>query len=232
VKGAEIDKKVREQIAIRLGKSERTVRELLNYLEACGYVSSDQKKPKTYTLLYNVEDIEAKIIGVSAISKTADLLMEKMRREAQNWLKTGLENLPPQEREESGGECPKSLSAPNWASLTEKIGEDWKFGKPPIFQGENVSANQFSPTSSVKGIPTHEASLSPLFPPPRISNPLLTSFQGSFVERSKKDWRSEKSPIPRGLLQCEHCAQQGRSTFFASKHDLDLHVKAVHKYGC
>jgi energy-coupling factor transporter ATP-binding protein EcfA2 len=232
VKGAEIDKKVREQIAIRLGKSERTVRELLNYLEACGYASSDQKKPKTYTLLYNVEDIEAKIIGVSAISKTADLLMEKMRKEAQNWLKTGLENLPPREREESEGECPKSLSAPNWASLTEKIGEDWRCDESPIFQGENVSASDVSPTSSVKDIPTHEASLSPPSTQLGISNLLLSTSQGSFGERSKKDWRSEKSPIPRGLLQCEHCAQQGRSTFFASKHDLDLHVKAVHKHGC
>jgi len=232
VKGAEIDKKVREQIAIRLGKSERTVRELLNYLEACGYASSDQKKPKTYTLLYNVEDIEAKIIGVSAISKTADLLMEKMRKEAQNWLKTGLENLPPRERGESGGECPKSLSAPNWASLTEKIGEYWRCDESPIFQGENVSASDVSPTSAKEGIPTHEASLSPPSTQLGISNLLLSTSQGSFIERSKKDWRSEKSPIPRGLLQCEHCAQQGRSTFFASKHDLDLHVKAVHKHGC
>jgi energy-coupling factor transporter ATP-binding protein EcfA2 len=234
VKGAEIDKKVREQIAVRLGKSERTVRELLNYLEACGYVSSDQKKPKTYTLLYNVEDVEAKIIGVSAISKTADLLMEKMRREAQNWLKTGLENLPPQEREKSRSECgPKQLEGkitPIQASLTEKIGEDWRCDESPIFQGKNVSASDVSPTSSVKGIPTHKALLSPSSAQLGISNPLLTSFQGSFIERSKKDWRSEKSPIPRGLLQCEHCAQQGRSTFFASKHDLDLHVKAVHKH--
>jgi hypothetical protein len=198
-------------------------------------VSSDQKKPKTYTLLYNVEDIEAKIIGVSAISKTADLLMEKMRREAQNWLKTGLENLPPQERKKSKKCGPKQLEGkitPIQASLGERIGENWRCDESPIFQGENVSASDVSPTSSVKGIPTHEALLSPSSTQLGISNLLLSTSQGSFGERSKKDWRSEKSPIPRGLLQCELCAQQGRSTFFASKHDLDLHVKAVHKHGC
>jgi energy-coupling factor transporter ATP-binding protein EcfA2 len=236
VKGAEIDKKVREQIAIRLGKSERTVRELLNYLEACGYASSDQKKPKTYTLLYNVEDIEAKIIGVSAISKTADLLMEKMEKEAQNWLKTGLENLPPQGIEKGRSECgPKQLEGkitPIQASLGERIGENWRFNESPIFQGKDVSASDVSPTSAKEGSPTHEPLLSPSSAQLGISNPFLSTSQGSFIERSEKDRRSEKSPIPRGLLQCEHCAQQGRSTFFASKHDLDLHVKTVHKHGC
>jgi len=194
VKGAEIDKKVREQIAIRLGKSERTVRELLNYLEACGYLSSDQKKPKTYTLLYNVEDIEAKILGVSAISKTADILMEKMRKEAQNWLKKGLENLPLREREKSG-EC-----------------------EPKLLEGK-------------ESIPTHEALLSYSSTPARISNPFLGTSQGSFAERSSKDWRFEKSPTPRGLLQCEYCAQQGKPMFFATQHDLESHVKAKHHVG-
>jgi len=155
-----------------------------------------------------------------------------MRREAQNWLKTGLENLPPREREESGGECPESLSAPNWASLTEKIKEDWRCDESPIFQGENVSASDVSPTSTKEGIPTHKALLSPSSAQLGISNPFLSTSQGSFGERNEKDWRSEKSPIPRGLLQCEHCVQQGRSTLFASKHDLDLHVKMVHKHGC
>jgi len=34
--------------------------------------------------------------------------------------------------------------------------------------------------------------------------------------------------LPKGLIQCEHCARQGKPLFFASKHDLDLHVKAFH----
>ena len=233
VKGAEIDKKVREQIAIRLGKSERTVRELLNYLEACGYLSSDQKKPKTYTLLYNVEDVEAKILGVSAISKTADILMEKMRKEAQNWLKKGLENLLLREREKSG-ECePKLLegNAPIQSSSEEKIGEDQRFEEPPIFQGENVSTSNFLPTSIKESIPTHEALLSYSSTLARISNPFLSTSQGSFAERSSKDWRFEKSPIRRGLLQCEYCAQQGKPMFFATQHDLESHVKATHHVG-
>jgi len=38
----------------------------------------------------------------------------------------------------------------------------------------------------------------------------------------------DNSDLPKGLIQCEHCAKQGKPLFFASKHDLDLHVKAFH----
>jgi hypothetical protein len=38
----------------------------------------------------------------------------------------------------------------------------------------------------------------------------------------------DNSGLPKGLIQCEHCAMQGKPLFFASKHDLDLHVKAFH----
>lgn len=92
VKGAEITKTIRERIAVKIGKSEKTIRAYLNQLESSGgYVSSDQKKPKTHTLLYDVEEIEKKISGILAKTQSADILMEEMRKEAQEWIKIRLE---------------------------------------------------------------------------------------------------------------------------------------------
>jgi predicted transcriptional regulator len=39
---------------------------------------------------------------------------------------------------------------------------------------------------------------------------------------------SPNSEFPQGLIPCELCAKQGKPMFFASKHDLDLHIKAFH----
>jgi hypothetical protein len=89
-KGTTIDKPIREKIAIKIGKSEKTVRDFFNHLEANGYVSSDQKKPKTYTLLYDIEEIEQKLSGILAKIKSADKLMAEMLKEAQEWRKQGL----------------------------------------------------------------------------------------------------------------------------------------------
>lgn len=95
IKGSEIDRKVREQIATRIGKSERTIRRFFDSLENSGYVSCDQKKPKTYTLLYDVEEIEAKLKGILDICHLSNSLMDKMAKEAQEWLKTTLDNQAP-----------------------------------------------------------------------------------------------------------------------------------------
>ncbi|MBT0159095.1 hypothetical protein G4O51_03835 [Candidatus Bathyarchaeota archaeon A05DMB-2] len=91
VKGSEITKKIREKIAVKIGKSERTIRAFFSQLEASGYVSSDQKKPKTYTLLYDVEEIERKTSGILDKIKSADNLIAEMVKEAQEWRKHGLE---------------------------------------------------------------------------------------------------------------------------------------------
>jgi hypothetical protein len=90
-KGTEITKRVRDQIAVKIGKSEKTVRSFLAQLTASGYVSDDGKKPKTFTLLYDVDELEKKTAGLLEKTKSADVLMEEMRKEAQEWVKTRLE---------------------------------------------------------------------------------------------------------------------------------------------
>jgi len=85
-KGSDIDKNIRETIAVKLGKSEETIRLYLNRLEKNGFLSSDEKKPKTYTLLYPLETLEQELCETSLISKDSDDFRIKMEKEAQNWL--------------------------------------------------------------------------------------------------------------------------------------------------
>jgi hypothetical protein len=70
---------------------ERTIRSYLSALENSGYLSGDNKKPKTFTLLYDVSEIQKKLIGTLVKGESADSLMCRMRKEAQEWLKTVLE---------------------------------------------------------------------------------------------------------------------------------------------
>ena len=63
-KGAEITKSIREKIAVKIGRSERTVRAFFSQLETSGYVSSDQRKPKKFTLLYDIEEIDQKLWNI------------------------------------------------------------------------------------------------------------------------------------------------------------------------
>lgn len=39
---------------------------------------------------------------------------------------------------------------------------------------------------------------------------------------------SVNSELPKGLIQCEFCLKQGRLMLFASRHDLELHVRGFH----
>jgi hypothetical protein len=66
-----------------------------NQLENSGYVSGDGKKPKSYTLLYDVDKIEAKYRGVSAKLESSDDLIIEMQKEAQKWLESVSLNLFP-----------------------------------------------------------------------------------------------------------------------------------------
>ncbi len=83
-KGGRLTKQVRDNLACKLGKSERTIRDLLNILADSGYVSSDGQKPATYELLYEVSEIELKRQGLSTKLLIADVLMEEMWKEAEN----------------------------------------------------------------------------------------------------------------------------------------------------
>ena len=92
-KNAKIDKKTRELIAVSIGKSEKTVRNFFSELENAGYVSGDGKKPKTFTLLYDVVEIEKKVSGIADKLKSDDNLITEMTNAAQEWSKSGLEIL-------------------------------------------------------------------------------------------------------------------------------------------
>jgi hypothetical protein len=93
--GAEITKDVREKIARILGKSERDVRDILNSLVASGYLSSDERKPKTFKLLYSVDEIMSKLSGGLEAIGTSNNLRELMAKEALEKFGLRLEIGPP-----------------------------------------------------------------------------------------------------------------------------------------
>jgi hypothetical protein len=92
IKGAQISKKIRDKIAVEIGKSEKVVRVFLSSLAAAGYVSEDNKKPKTFTLLYDIKEIEEKTTGLLDKSVPANDLIIQMQKEAFEWLNSLLEN--------------------------------------------------------------------------------------------------------------------------------------------
>jgi len=91
-KGTIITKGVRDKIAVLMRRSERTIRKYLGELEVAGYLSSSEQKPKNYTLLYDLHEIEEKISGISAKLDSADSLIAKMQEEAQKLLTLPSEN--------------------------------------------------------------------------------------------------------------------------------------------
>lgn len=86
-KYAKIDKALREEIAIKLGRAEPTVRQYLYEWVKRGYVSSNGKRPATYTLLLPLSEIEKKLQTTVGFEDIRDL-EAKMIKEANEFLKT------------------------------------------------------------------------------------------------------------------------------------------------
>ncbi len=148
VEGASIDKSAREKIAVWIKKSEKTVRAFLNQLEESGYVSGDGRKPKTFTLLYDVEEIERKFAGFSAKIDSANDLTTKMNAEAQEWVKPRLENFSLQngsvmlpEWKDTSGQSNNDAQKEHDTHIEKQISNpDLRLGSP--FFAETVSQDR------------------------------------------------------------------------------------------
>lgn len=205
VKGSQIDKRVREQIAVKINRSERTVREFFSSLENGGYISSDQKKPKTYTLLYDIEEIEEKLSGISAKFKLADILMDKMAKEAQSWLRIGLEIKTPVDRERSLFETQRQDKPAQ--QPRETLVKPQRELLPTA--GEKISNPSLASKRPVSGESGLESRLNDNPPIPRSEE--------------------EKAAAGLGLIPCPYCRSQGRKMFFASDIDLRAHISTFHE---
>jgi RecA/RadA recombinase len=87
LEGFAIDKDMRDKLARKLGISGRSVKRYLDFLEERGIASGDDKKPKTYTILYDVDVIRRKLGGVLAVEKVKQELIKKMKAEMEERLK-------------------------------------------------------------------------------------------------------------------------------------------------
>jgi len=208
IEGSEIDKKIREQIAVKIGKSERTVRDFFNFLSNSGYVSSDQKKPKTYTLLYNVKDIEEKLSGILEKFKSADVLMEKMTKEALEWLKIGLEIQTPADSEKK------------FEHTARKGLEDSKIFMPST--GKTISNLDLHLKQTVLHERSSENRQNEKLPIPRGDNS-----EDWIVKREGAKVYAKDGNV---MFQCLVCKEHNKTMFFATPYDLNQHMTLYHGF--
>jgi len=218
-KGDVINKSDRDKIAVKIGRSDHTVLAYLNFLENAGLLSCNEKKPKSFTLLYNLEEIEEKLTGLcSKIESEHDLII-KMQKEAQKWF--------------------------NSISEIQTLRMGMCFSKKMMKPTEIMGSFEERGSKNGQGLQNFRK-----YMPYRknwISNSELIVSQGSLEKRNSKDVQIEKLNIPQkdswikkregskittktgeAMFQCPICRQQGKPMFFATQHDLNVHITRVH----
>jgi hypothetical protein len=215
---------VREQIAVKTKRSERTVREFFSFLENSGYVSGDQKKPKTYTLLYDIKEIEDKLIGISAKFKSADILMDKMTKEGQEWFRTRLEIQVPVDRVAVGSETGHEAQEEQKQTIQDTQGI---LEKPELLlptAGKKISNPSLALKQAVfseRGLEYRLNGKSPIFAD-NSGKPIVEEKEGSKVEYHYPSGHMET------FYQCHYCKAKEKQSFFATVADLKLHVSRLH----
>jgi hypothetical protein len=222
VKDSQIDKKVREQIAVKVGKSEQTIRKFFSSLENSGYVSGDQKKPKTYTLLYDVEEIEDKLIGISAKFKSADILIDKMTKEAQEWLRTGLVNQTSVDRQQSSaqGEPKQGSIEDTPQNIPSKLEEHLPTAEERL---TNPSLALKQAGLSEKSSENRLNEKQPMFT--NNSQKPIKDFEKWIVKREGSKVYAKDGNV---MFQCLACKEKGKTMFFFTEHDLKQHISRLH----
>jgi len=197
--GTPIDNDVRGKIAVRGGWASQTVRRYLNELENQGYLSSNEKRPKTYRLLYDMSVIRQKLSGISEKMENTDNLILTMRKEAQEWLNLlSVTN--------SGGyptiisdiisKYPQFLLTDSeldqiQASSTQPLNKDRDYQKLPILKESNVIW-KVENVLNLTRLTTHTE-----------GKCVVCGFEGCM------DWQVTKHDGTWGLL-CENCAAKIR----------------------
>ena len=205
---ASISKIEREKIAVKLGKSEPTVRKYLSSLEKTGFVSGDGKRPKTFTLLYSVETIEKKIAGVLAKLESANVLMDKMQKEAQKWL--------------------------NSISFTENLrkGINYKESNIPNIHETQINMPHRGKTQNDSELSIKQADSAKTSADDWLNKkqPILRRETDKPKELWIKKQEGNKITAKDGnvLFQCPLCASYKKQMFFNSQEDLDLHIRKFH----
>ena len=120
----------RDKLILASGKSDATIRRLLNSLQQSGFLSGTDKRPKTWKLLYSLEAIRQKMSAISCELKTHDNLMVNASKEAREWLKRTL--------------CKMGLEG-----YIQKV--DWdvileRYPLPPVLHNNDLEYNQPSST--------------------------------------------------------------------------------------
>lgn len=81
--GYVITKEERDRIARKLGKNHNTIKAWLHNLCNAGMAAHNSRKPLTFALLHDVDEIEESLSNISLKSKSFDDLVTEMRKEGQ-----------------------------------------------------------------------------------------------------------------------------------------------------
>lgn len=81
-KGAMIPPMLRDELRLKLGYTKSTILSYLNHLVDRGFLTDDDKKPKTYTLVKSLASIKRDISSVSETIQDPDAFLMEMSREA------------------------------------------------------------------------------------------------------------------------------------------------------
>jgi len=207
-KGDVINKSDRDKIAVKIGKSDHTVLAYLNFLEHAGFVSSSEKKPKSFTLLYSPEEIEEKLTGLrSKIESEHDLII-KMQKEAQKWFNSISEIQTLRKK----GKILTLKTEPEKSEVEIQHEKNMPFQKNQIsnteltvFQGFLEKRNSEDVQNEKLNIPQEE----------------------TWILKREGDKLTVKTGET--VFQCPICKRRGKNMIFSSKHDLDSHILRVHK---
>lgn len=210
LKGSEIPKKIRDQIAVKTDKSERTVRRFFNFLSNTPFASCDDKTPKTYTLLVDVEVIEQKLSGILDKLRMSKDLIPKMVKEGQKLLGSMLDT-----------ESLRYTKKININFDLEHGVEHNIHDKNIAYRKEPVSNSELSPNQPSLA----ETSLEPWTgkPCPKIQGDKLK--ESWILKREGNKITAKDGTI---LYECPLCAAKGKQMFFNSQHDLDTHIQKKH----
>jgi predicted transcriptional regulator len=200
-------------IAEETGIPYKTCYRLLEKMIEKGFVTKDKKAGRNVYGIFKEKEPKTFLIGVDISQDSPDKLLEQVLSFVGDFS-------PSHNPTEKGCNLIDPITG-------QRLTFDFNDGKPIVkVEPCSVTYPPFQPDEKVRSVEKGEENVS-------ISEkkPNGQTFQSmrSDLAFSKPNIKCPRpSEAPGGLLQCEFCAMQGEPIYFATKADLESHIKALH----